>query len=151
MVTIPTVSLTRTFSVDGRTVGYLMFRNFVQPSYAALDDAFAALKDAGITELVIDLRYNGGGLVDVATHLAGLVGGPVTDGRVFGEFRHNDKNSRLNDTLRFTNPPQTLTLARLGSPVSSTSDPKRVRPSRCGEPASASMRCHSLSEPRGTE
>jgi len=113
VVTIPTVSLTRTFRIDGRTVGYLMFRNFVQPSYAALDDAFAALKEAGATELVIDLRYNGGGLVDVATHLAGLVGGAVTDGRVFGEFHHNDKNSRLNSTLRFANPPQTLTLQRL--------------------------------------
>jgi hypothetical protein len=114
VTTIPTVSLTRTFRVDGRTVGYVFFRNFVQPSYAALDEAFAALKEAGATELVIDVRYNGGGLVDVATHLGGLVGGPVTDGRVFGEFRHNDRNTRLNETLRFGNPPQTLTLQRLG-------------------------------------
>jgi carboxyl-terminal processing protease len=113
VTTIPTVSLTRTFRVDGRTVGYVFFRNFVQPSYAALDEAFAALKEAGATELVIDVRYNGGGLVDVATHLGGLVGGPVTDGRVFGEFRHNDRNTRLNETLRFGNPPQTLTLQRL--------------------------------------
>jgi C-terminal peptidase prc len=113
VVTIPTVSLTRTFRVDGRTVGYLMFRNFVQPSYTALDDAFSALKDAGATELVIDLRYNGGGLVDVATHLASLVGGPVTDGRVFGEYHHNDKNTRLNQSLRFENPPQALALQRL--------------------------------------
>src|SRR5262249_51445478 len=89
LVTIPTVSLTRTFQIDGRTVGYLLFRNFVNPSYAALDDAFSALKEAGATELVVDLRYNGGGLVDVATHLASLVGGVVTDGRVFAEFHHN--------------------------------------------------------------
>jgi carboxyl-terminal processing protease len=113
VVTIPTVSLTRTFRVDGRTVGYLHFRNFVQPSYAALDDAFAALREAGVTELVIDVRYNGGGLVDVATYLASLVGGVVTEGRVFSEFRHNDKNTRLNETLRFRNPPQALTLSRL--------------------------------------
>lgn len=113
VVTIPTVSLTRTFQIDGRTVGYLHFRNFVNPSYAALDDAFSALKEAGATELVVDLRYNGGGLVDVATHLASLVGGVVTDGRVFAEFHHNDKNARLNETLRFDNPPQALTLSRL--------------------------------------
>jgi C-terminal peptidase prc len=113
VVTIPTVSLTRTFQIDGRTVGYLFFRNFVTPSYAALDDAFAALKEAGATELVIDLRYNGGGLVDVATHLAGLVGGVVTNGRVFAEFRHNDKNARLNETLRFDSPASALTLSRL--------------------------------------
>jgi len=113
VVTIPTVSLTRTFKVEGRTVGYLMFRNFVQPSYQALDDAFAALREAGATELVIDLRYNGGGLVDVAVHLGSLVGGVVTDGRVFAEFRHNDKKTALNETLRFANPPQALGLSRL--------------------------------------
>ena len=64
VVTIPTVSLTRVFDVDGKRVGYLFFRNFVTPSYAALDEAFAALRDAGANELVLDLRYNGGGLVD---------------------------------------------------------------------------------------
>ncbi len=113
VVTIPTVSLTRTFQVDGRTVGYLFFRNFVKPSYEALDNAFAALREAGATELVVDLRYNGGGLVDVAVHLGSLVGGAVTNGRVFAEFRHNDKNTALNETLRFENPDQALRLSRL--------------------------------------
>ena len=114
VVTIPTVSLTRTFRVDGRTVGYLLFRNFVNPSYAALDEAFAALKEAGATELIIDLRYNGGGLVDVAVHLASLVGGVATQGRVFATFQHNDKNTALNQDLRFeATPPQSLNLALL--------------------------------------
>jgi carboxyl-terminal processing protease len=113
VVTIPTVSLTRTFQVQGRTVGYLLFRNFVEPSNAALDEAFAALRAAGATELVIDLRYNGGGLVDVAVHLGSLVGGAVTQGRVFAQFQHNDKNTALDTTLRFRNPSQALTLGRV--------------------------------------
>ena len=114
VVTIPTVSLTRTFRVDGRVVGYLFFRNFVNPSYQALDDAFAALREAGATELVLDVRYNGGGLVDVAVHLASLVGGTPTQGRVFATFQHNDKNSDLNEDLRFeTAPTQALALSRL--------------------------------------
>lgn len=113
VVTIPTVSLTRTFQVDGRTVGYLFFRNFVEPSYDALDAAFAALREAGATDLVIDLRYNGGGLVDVAVHLASLIGGVVTQGRVFAVFQHNDKNTALNETLRFESAAQALTLPRL--------------------------------------
>ena len=114
VVTIPTVSLTRTFRVDGRTVGYLMFRNFVNPSYGALDEAFAALREAGATELIIDLRYNGGGLVEVAVHLGSLVGGSVTQGRVFATFQHNDKNTALNEDLRFeTASPQALNLSRL--------------------------------------
>lgn len=113
VVTIPTVSLTRTFDIDGRRVGYLFFRNFVRPSFDALSEAFAALREAGATDLVIDLRYNGGGLVDVAVHLGSLVGGPVTDGRVFATFEHNDKNPALNETLRFASTPNALTLPRL--------------------------------------
>src|SRR5262245_12897482 len=108
VVTIPTVSLTRTFLVDGRIVGYLLFRNFVTPSYAALDEAFTALREARATELVVDLRYNGGGLVDVAVHLGSLVGGSYTQGRVFAEYRHNDRNTELDETLRFASPAQAL-------------------------------------------
>ena len=73
--------------------------------------AFAALREAGATELVIDLRYNGGGLVDVAVHLGSLIGGTVTNGQRVREFQHNDRNDDLNETLRFESKPQALTLA----------------------------------------
>jgi len=62
---------------------------------------------------VLDLRYNGGGLVDVALHLASLIGGAPLRDQVFTTSRHNDRNSRLNETLRFTNPPAALGLDRL--------------------------------------
>ena len=114
LVTIPTVSLTRVVDVDGRKVGYLFFRNFVQPSTAALTEAFAALKAAGATELVLDLRYNGGGLVDVAVHLGSLIGGTRTNGQVMLNYVHNDKiGPTLNKTTRFANPEQALNLQRL--------------------------------------
>jgi carboxyl-terminal processing protease len=114
LVTIPTVSLTRVVDVDGRRVGYLFFRNFVQPSTAALSEAFAALKAAGANELVLDLRYNGGGLVDVAVHLASLIGGARTNGQVMLNYVHNDRiGPQLNKTVRFTNPDNALNLQRL--------------------------------------
>jgi len=112
-VTIPTVSLTRVFDAGGRRTGYLFFRNFVRPSVAALDAAFAALETAGIEELVLDLRYNGGGLVEVAQHLAGLIAGPSLRDQVFAESRHNDRNRRLNHTLRFGATSSALGLTRL--------------------------------------
>lgn len=114
LVTIPTVSLTRVVDVDGRRVGYLFFRNFVTPSTAALTDAFAALKAAGANELVLDLRYNGGGLVEVAVHLASLIGGTRTNGQVMLNYVHNDKiGPQLNKSTRFSNPEQSLSLQRL--------------------------------------
>ena len=100
--------------VDGRRVGYIFFSNFVQPSIAALNEAFAALKTAGANELVLDLRYNGGGLVDVAVHLASLIGGARTNGQVMLNYVHNDKIGPIyNKTTRFANPENALNLERL--------------------------------------
>lgn len=111
-VTIPTVSQTRVLLVDGRRVGYLHFRNFVRPSVAALNEAFSAFAEAGVQELILDLRYNGGGLVEVAQHLASLIGGPLTQGQVFSTSLHNAGNSSLDKTLRF-NTAAGLGLSRL--------------------------------------
>lgn len=115
LVTIPTVSLTHVVDVDGRKVGYLFFRNFVRPSTSALNEAFAALKAAGATELVLDLRYNGGGLVDVAVQLASLIGGTRTSGQVMINWEHNDRIGPIaNRVTRFNETPeQTLNLQRL--------------------------------------
>jgi carboxyl-terminal processing protease len=112
-VTIPTVSALRLYDVDGRRVGYLNFRNFVQPSFAALDTAFAQLHEAGASELVLDLRYNAGGLVAVAQHLASLIGGTRTVDRIFAEFSHNERHNDLNRTLRFEGKTNALGLSRL--------------------------------------
>lgn len=112
-VTIPTVSATRTFRVGSRTVGYIFFRNFVEPSFAALDAAFAQLQAQGANELVLDLRYNGGGLVSVAQYLAGLIGGTRTEGQLLGTYAHNDKNVSANRELRMLAETHSLSLNRL--------------------------------------
>jgi carboxyl-terminal processing protease len=113
-VTIPTVSLTTVYDVRrGPRVGYVFFRNFVSPSVAALDNAFRQLREEGVDELVLDLRYNGGGLVSVAQHLGGLIGGADTNGQVFMEFFHNDKNRSRDTTFRFELPAQAIGFSRL--------------------------------------
>ena len=113
LVTIPTVSDTRVIEVDGKKVGYLVFRNFVTPSNAALTTAFAQLRAQGATELVLDVRYNGGGLVSVAQNLGGLIGGTGTAGQTFVHFVHNDKNSFRDTTYLFPALAASLNLSRV--------------------------------------
>lgn len=113
LVNIPTAYLTRTFASGGRVVGYVNLRNFVTPATAALDQAFTQLEAAGASELVLDLRYNGGGLVSVAQHLSGLIAGARTKDKLFVQFVHNDKNSNRNSSLNLPAPAHALGLDRL--------------------------------------
>jgi C-terminal processing protease CtpA/Prc len=112
-VTIPTVSQREVFDVDGLPVGYVHLRNFVEPSVGALDDAFAEFQSRGVTDVVLDLRYNGGGLIDVARHLGSLLGGVRTNTQPFVTLEHNDKNTSRNQTLRFDDPQQSVDVPRL--------------------------------------
>lgn len=112
-VVIPTVSNTSVLDVDGRRVGYVFVRNFVQPTATALDEAFATLRAADVSELVLDLRYNAGGLVPAARHLAGLAGGTLVNGQVFARYSHNGRNAFRDLTLRFRTPNRALRLTRL--------------------------------------
>jgi carboxyl-terminal processing protease len=113
VVAIPTVSQTGIYDVDGLPVGYLHLRNFVEPSVDALNRAFQDFRARGVVDLILDLRYNGGGLVDVARHLAGLIGGMRTNGKVFVELIHNDKQTDRNRSYLFEDPPGALDVPRL--------------------------------------
>jgi carboxyl-terminal processing protease len=113
LVTIPTVSPTAVLDAGSTRVAYVHFRNFVQPSVEALDTAFTQAREGGATELVLDLRYNGGGLVSVAQHLAGLIGGDPLVGKVFVQFTHNDKQTSRDTAYDFEAKPQALGVSRL--------------------------------------
>jgi len=113
LVTIPTVSTARVIHVGSRNVGYLFFRNFVEPSVETLNKWFTAFLEWDVNELVLDLRYNGGGLVGVAQHLASLIGGVRTDGQVFASYTHNERNASRNQALRFEHKPNALALDRV--------------------------------------
>jgi C-terminal processing protease CtpA/Prc len=113
VVTIPPVSLATTFSVGGHTVGYLVFRDFVTPSFDALDQAFAQFQGQGVDELVLDLRYNGGGLLSVARHLASLVTGSADAGKAFATLVYNANYAGLDQTLPLENPPNALGLTKV--------------------------------------
>jgi len=68
----------------GRKVGYIVFNSFTSPANAKprLDAAFADFRAQGITDLVVDLRYNGGGYVSTAEYLSNLIAPAGASGQV---------------------------------------------------------------------
>lgn len=86
---------------DGnRKVGYLNLRTFIEPAESALVAAFSNFKAQGVTDVIIDLRYNGGGLIKTAELLGDLLG----DGRnnsVFDYQLYRPSKAGQNRTRRF--------------------------------------------------
>jgi carboxyl-terminal processing protease len=74
---------------SGKKIGYIVFQDFIETANEELDSAFTTFKTAGIDELVVDMRYNGGGEVTVAEHLAGWLIGKNEGGQPFIYYEHN--------------------------------------------------------------
>jgi C-terminal processing protease CtpA/Prc len=74
-------------------VGYVALTTFsTNSTEAALVNTFAGLSNARVNDLVLDLRYNGGGLVAISSQLAYMIAGPArTAGKVFSRDKFNDK------------------------------------------------------------
>jgi len=65
---------TRIIDADGQRIGYINLRNFIGPTEAQLRTAFAYFRGQGVSRFIIDLRYNGGGLVSQAQTMVDLLG-----------------------------------------------------------------------------
>ncbi|MCB0456775.1 MAG: S41 family peptidase [Flavobacteriaceae bacterium] len=81
-VTENPIHTTQTFEVNGHKIGYLMYNGFTSDFDSQLNSAFGQFKANGVTDLVLDLRYNGGGAVRTATYLASMITGQYT-GQIF--------------------------------------------------------------------
>lgn len=97
VVTSTPVQNVRTLPAPNQAVGYLTFNDHIAPAEQQLVTAVNALNaangGAGITDLVLDLRYNGGGYLDIAAELAYMIAGPTqTDGKFFERLNFNDRN-----------------------------------------------------------
>jgi len=93
-ITSAPVQNVQVLSTPTGEIGYMVFNDHIATAEEALVDAITQLNIApGIDDLVLDLRYNGGGFLAIASQLAYMIAGDVpTAGRAFETMQFNDKH-----------------------------------------------------------
>ena len=84
----------------GKQVGYLNLRTFISTADADLRAAFEQFRTAGVTELIIDFRYNGGGSLTTAELMGDLLGRNF-NGQLFERIAYRDSKSQFNESYNF--------------------------------------------------
>ena len=88
-------------SPAGRKVAYLLFNAHTSGAQDKLIPAVQAAQAAGAQDLVLDMRYNGGGYLYVAQTLSAMLSGPAADGQVFEQLRYNKKRQAETDASAY--------------------------------------------------
>ncbi len=86
---------------SGRMVGYVELSTFISTADPVFDTVFADFILNGVNDVIIDLRYNGGGLVSTAELLGDFFGGDIAENLVFSETRFNADRAPEYDSLEF--------------------------------------------------
>jgi len=84
---------------NGQRLGYVVVKDMLSQATAPLEASFSRLRNAGAQALVLDLRYNGGGLVSVGATLASYVAGTRGQDQVFASLLYNDRRAASNNTV----------------------------------------------------
>lgn len=101
------VNRTAVINTPTGNVGYILFNTFSPfSSEADIANAITTMDNAGVTDLVLDLRYNGGGLLTVASQLSYMIAGPTrTNGKTFELLQFNSNAGNRNPVTGAFNDP----------------------------------------------
>lgn len=97
--TVTSTPVQHVTTIDTATgkVGYMLFNDHIATAEAGLVNAIADLADENITDLVLDVRYNGGGYLAIASQLSYMIAGSAaTNNKTFERIRFNDKHLATN-------------------------------------------------------
>ncbi|MES2734413.1 MAG: S41 family peptidase [Bacteroidota bacterium] len=101
-------------TVGNRKVGYVLFNTFLgNTAVQELQTTFNEFKAQDINELVVDLRYNGGGRTDIMESFANLLVPANALGKVMYKMQWNDKYASENRTITFANTPSGFNFSRI--------------------------------------
>lgn len=103
----------RIFDDGGKRVGYINMRSFISSSDAALRSAFAQLRNENVTEVILDLRYNGGGLVRTAELFGDLLGRDRFTSDIFSLTTFRASLSQFNERRNFEPQPQSIAPSKI--------------------------------------
>ncbi len=101
-------------AAGGRNVGYVELSSFISTADPVIDEVFLAFRNANVNDVIIDLRYNGGGLVSTAELLGDYLGGSVAQNLVFSSTEFNvDRAAEYNEIEFFELLGNSISLSRL--------------------------------------
>lgn len=81
----------------GKKVGYMFYVSFTSSMQDEITQTIKSFKDDGITDLIVDLRYNGGGSLSVCSYFADLLAPASADNKIFLKLKHNSKYSTYDE------------------------------------------------------
>ncbi len=112
----------KVININGNNIGYFAFDSFLgeaingqtaKSTLNLLDQTFADFKSKNVTELILDLRYNGGGYGLVSNYLANLIAPASAIGKIFAKSEHNTLYTQYNSTSYFRQSNNGLNLSRV--------------------------------------
>jgi C-terminal processing protease CtpA/Prc len=110
---VNTVILYETLNLSSGVTGHLVLESFVVPTEQELITAFGYFKSHNVKDLIIDLRYNGGGYLYIARQLASYIGGNGLAGTTFSTLLYNNKMQSANQEYPFISTSYSLALPKI--------------------------------------
>jgi carboxyl-terminal processing protease len=100
-VTKSPVPISSVIPTSAGPVGYLLFHDHILTAEQPLVTAIEQMRTASVSDLVLDVRYNGGGYLFLASQLAYMIAGPArTSGQTFERLQFNDKHTSIDPVTR---------------------------------------------------
>ncbi len=110
----PVTGTTVITTAGGRRLGYVSVKDMVSQALAPLETAFSRFRSEGVQDVVLDLRYNGGGLVSTGGTLASYIAGTRGNGLNYASLLYNDKRASSNNrSYPFSSQSSALSLPRV--------------------------------------
>ncbi len=102
-LSINPVHIARTINIEEQNIGYLHYTGFTNEFDSQLNAAFAQFQADGISDLILDLRHNGGGSIETANDLSSMITGQF-NGQTFITQRYNeDRDAEFARVRTFNN------------------------------------------------